>query len=141
MNRRRSRERFDEYREEFAEDPARFLDVPLLEPDQDGSSSFLLAKARIEVLDDLALLDAWIDVELRLERGPRQEVIALLNQRKVILTGIGEREERLADAPRRDPERTESVAVWADYDDGQQKTSALSTSHRQMAATDGGKSE
>jgi hypothetical protein len=35
----------------------------------------------------LAVVEAWLAVETRLERGPRQEIVAWLNRRKAALEG------------------------------------------------------
>jgi hypothetical protein len=77
------RETFPEVADEIGEDPARFLDNPLVVPGE--SSPMLLAKARIKGIADTDTIEAWIDVETRLDRGPRKKVIALLNQRRAQL--------------------------------------------------------
>jgi len=76
------REEFPEVAAEIGEDPARFLDVPLIAPDQIGSSPFLLAAARISSIEDIETANAWIRVEEQLDRGPRKGVLKRLHDRK-----------------------------------------------------------
>lgn len=78
----RDRERFPEVAAEIDEDPARFLDA-------DGIDRTM--HSRIQGIDFLEVADAWIQVEAALERGPRKQVIAKLNQRKAWLEEHGER--------------------------------------------------
>jgi hypothetical protein len=77
------RETFPDIADEIGEDPARFLDNPLVVPGE--SSPMLLAKARIRGIADTDTIEAWIDVETSLDRGPRKKVIAMLNQRRAHL--------------------------------------------------------
>lgn len=64
----RSRRRYPEYREEYGEDPARFLCVDVN------------PVPRIEGLESVGLCKAYLDVET--DGGePRRHVIAALNQR------------------------------------------------------------
>jgi hypothetical protein len=81
----RDRERFPDVKERIDEDPARWLDREPL-----GKT----ADARIDGIDFLDVVDAWVRVEAELERGPRREVIAKLNQRKAWLEEHGERPDR-----------------------------------------------
>ena len=141
MSRRRlTREQFPEIAQGIGEDPARFLDAPLLEPDREGASPFLLAQARLRGIERFNVLQLWIDVEVALERGPRKQVIALLNQRKRELDELGERPDRLGDYRLFNPDPPESVAVWPENDDGQQSTTYTRPTHRNATTTNGGSS-
>lgn len=84
------REQFPQVAAEIGEDPARFLDVPLVAPDQLGSSPFELAAARIAGIDDIDTARAWLRVEAELERGPRKGVVQRLNRRKAELEADSE---------------------------------------------------
>ncbi len=77
----RDREQFPEEAEKIGEDPARFLDVPLVNSGI-GSSDFELAAARIRGIDSIRVANAWLRVEGQLERGPRNGVIQRLTRRK-----------------------------------------------------------
>ena len=141
MSRRRlTREQFPQIAQEIGEDPARFLDAPLLEPDREGASPFLLAQARIHGIDRFDVLQAWITVEVALERGPRKQVIGLLNQRKSELDELGERPDRLGDSRLFNPDPPESVAVWPENDDGQQSTTYSASKYRNATTSAGGAS-
>lgn len=78
------REQFPEVAHQIGEDPARFLDVPLVNSGV-GSSDFELAAARIRGIDDIEVANAWLRVEAQLERGPRKGVVQRLNRRKADL--------------------------------------------------------
>ena len=78
-------ETFPAVADEIGEDPARFLDKPILAPGQEGSSPMLTAKARIRGIESLDVLDGWFEVETSLDRGPRKKVISMLNQRRAHL--------------------------------------------------------
>jgi len=103
----KDRDQFPEVADEIGEDPARFLDVPLVTPDQIGSSPFELAAARIAGIDDIETARAWLRVESELDRGPRKGVVQRLNRRKAEL-------EADADAP--SPEEGDTAAVTAGGD-------------------------
>jgi len=77
----RDREQFPEEAEAIGEDPARFLDVPLVNSGM-GSSDFEMAAARIRGIDSIEVANAWLRVEGQLERGPRTGVIQRLTNRK-----------------------------------------------------------
>lgn len=79
------REQYPDVAAEIGEDPARFLDVPLVAPDHEGSSPFALAAARIAGIDDTEVANAWLRVEAQLERGPRKGVVQRLNRQKADL--------------------------------------------------------
>jgi hypothetical protein len=82
----RDRERFPEVKEHIDEDPTRFLDV-------EGIDRTM--HSRIQGIDFLNVADAWIQgIDAELERGPRKQVIARLNQRKAWLEENGERPDR-----------------------------------------------
>ncbi|QLG63182.1 hypothetical protein [Halorarum salinum] len=87
-------ESFPGLREEIGEDPARFLDVPLL-GFRNASTPFGLARARIRGIDEIATANAWLAVERALGRGdddgPREQVVDLLEARIDDLEGEGER--------------------------------------------------
>jgi hypothetical protein len=75
------REQFPEVAARIGEDPARFLDIEL-SSDGIGTGPFALTAARIRSLESVAVVNAWLQVEADLERGPRKPVIKRLNQRK-----------------------------------------------------------
>jgi hypothetical protein len=88
----RGRERFPGLREDIGEDPARYLDVPMFRPPgADGSSPLSTAMARIRGIDQLAVANAWLAVERRLDRGPRERVVDALQERIEYLEGHGSR--------------------------------------------------
>ena len=128
--------------EDIGEDPGRFLDMDLFARDAAGSTGHLL-RARIRGIDRLDVLRAWIAAERRLDRGPREKVIELLEEREAELQEIGERPDRLPLGPRRPPEWTtqESAAVFID-EDGTERDQERSTftRSRHAVATDGGES-
>lgn len=95
----------------------------------------LLAKARIRGIDYLDVIDAWFEVEISLDRGPRKRVIGLLNRRKQELKEAGERSKRCNEYRMYEP--TASSAIWTDYDDGEQLTWKY-TRQNQRTLTDGG---
>jgi len=114
---RRDREEFPVLRDRLGEDPARFLDRPLIDPSHQGTGSpFLLAKARIRGIDDAEVIRAYRAVERRLDRGPREEVLELLEEREEILDELGDRADR--DLGERDPSETPPKAVFILDGDG-----------------------
>lgn len=72
-----SRAEYPEIKERIGEDPARFLDADL-----DDEDSAALAAARIRGIRSVDVVQGWIEVEADLDRGPRRDVMAALNQRK-----------------------------------------------------------
>lgn len=90
----RDRERFPEVAARIGEDPARYLDRPLLEPDREGSDPSFVIVVRIRGIDYLDVIGSWIGVERALERGPRDEVLGWLHQRAESLEAHGERGDR-----------------------------------------------
>jgi hypothetical protein len=98
-NNTRDRERCPDIKADIGEDPAKFLDQPLTEYGEDhtdntGRRMFI---ERVSGIDSLTVLRVWKGVERnRLERGPREAVIQVLEQRESYLERVGEREERIA---------------------------------------------
>lgn len=115
------REQFPSLREDIGEDPARWLDRRLVErgPSHTDMTLQRAVLARIKGIGDVATARAWIAVERRLERGPRQPVIEKLEDRVDQLREIGSRDERIesADIPpreeRRDPRTAEEYEAMA----------------------------
>ncbi|MBO4249265.1 hypothetical protein IL252_15725 [Halomicrobium sp. IBSBa] len=91
----RTRETFPKIRDDVGEDPARWLDWSIL----GDKSREKLVRTRIDSIDSIEMIRAWIGVERALERGddggPREAVINALEQRERRLNEIGERPERL----------------------------------------------
>lgn len=81
------RETFPDVADEIGEDPARFLDVDVLA--DDGARELLLS--RIRGIDRLGTINAWIIVERKLERGPRDRIVELLERRREHLLETGGR--------------------------------------------------
>lgn len=135
------RQQFPELVEAINEDPAQFLDHDL-DADHDQRR---LAVGRIEVIDYLGVVNAWIQVERQLDRGPRDPIIELLEQRREWILEHGDRDERLEAAGERTPAPPKSV-IWIDEDgEPYQRTSAerrfqerLERAEKQAIATDGG---
>lgn len=114
------RARNPDIKAEIGEDPARWLDCDLtartqtrLQPDNsprkakyklvtdtDTSTRGKMLRARIRGIDSLAVLRHWFEVENRLDRGPRQQVLDLLHQRADYLKEAGQRPDRLPHGPR-----------------------------------------
>ena len=133
------REQFPSVEDHIGENPARFLDCPLFSGSP-GSSPFL-TKARIDGIDRFPVVNAWIAIERKLERGPRDRVIELLEDRKRELQQNGERpdlEDQNIDELREEVEPTESVAVWPDRDGGERSVLKV---REQAVATDGGEQQ
>jgi hypothetical protein len=82
---------------DIGEDPGRWLDRSLVErgPGHTDRTMQRAVHARIQGIDYREVIDAWQTVEVRLERGPRQQVMAWLNQRDAWLQEHGDRDERL----------------------------------------------
>lgn len=110
------RARYPEIKRLHGEDPARWLDAPLVD-DRDRRE---MVRIRIHSIDDIDLARAWIEVEQELARGPRRQVVAWLNQRIQMLKVIGERPDRLEFGPRRPPEmQSETQTDWYRIEDGE----------------------
>ncbi|WP_224332868.1 hypothetical protein [Haloprofundus halobius] len=140
-------ERFPHLAADIGEDPARFLDRDLVErgPRKTDTTSLRLVKARIRGIDSLAVCRAWQAVERRLDRGPRDGILELLEERDAWLVENGDRDERLELGIRRDvsPEDVVSCARFLDEDgELRDRTSASSKIHEMRqspaVATDGG---
>ena len=73
--------------ERIGEDPSRWLDRDLVErgPGHTDRTMQRAVHARIQGIRSRAVIDAWQQVEVRLDRGPRQQVMAWLNQRDQVL--------------------------------------------------------
>ena len=66
------RERFPGVKAHIGEDPARFLDRPLVDPTAEGDTEPIdLALARIRGIDSLTVAKAWRAVERNLDRASR----------------------------------------------------------------------
>lgn len=81
-------------KQKLGENPARFLDHNLVERGRGHTDRTLqrLVFARIRGIDRLEVVNAWIAVERKIDRGPRDRVIDLLEQRKAYLEKDGERD-------------------------------------------------
>lgn len=107
---RGDRERFPDVEERIGEDPARVLDRPLIKPTRSKTSSpFALAEARIRGIDRLGVLNGYLQVERSLDRGPRDQVVELLEQRRDLLLELGDRDDR--DVGPRDPAPEKDVVI------------------------------
>jgi len=105
------RERVPELVERIGEDPARWLDRSLFGGESDTSAPGIMIRARIRGIDDLGVLSAWKAVERRLDRGPREKVMQMLEDREQELEEIGERPDRLQERDGRDVPETEWYLV------------------------------
>ncbi|MFB6071120.1 MAG: hypothetical protein ABEJ76_08865 [Halanaeroarchaeum sp.] len=121
------RETYPAIADRIGEDPARYLDRDLLTPASDDVQDDLFA-ARLSGIDRLEVIEAWIEVETRLQRGPRQHVLARLNQRKRYLEEHGER-----DLPGRSPD---DLRALADADDGAADEEPTVWRHEACGSTD-----
>lgn len=95
-------------KKDIGENPARFLDRRLVEYGQDHTDHTFarMVRDRIKGIDRLAVVNAWIAVERKLDRGPRDRVIDLLEQRREFLQEHGERPDDLrTEWPQDLPER------------------------------------
>ena len=139
------RARYPEYEGAFGDDPARWLDASLVD-DPDRRE---MVRIRIFSIDDIDLARTWIEVERDIERGPRQQIVAWLNQRIKTLEAIGERPERLEFGPRRPPEmQPESQTDWYRVEDGERvpwdeedRSVGLGSRGDLAVATDGGEND
>lgn len=94
---------FPDYREQIGEDPARFLDRPLVGSPSKIGAPGMIVQARIHGIDRLDVAARWLEVEHRLDRGPRKKVVKMLKGRVEWLKANGERPDRLAHGPRLPP--------------------------------------
>lgn len=140
-------ERFPEVAAQIGEDPARFLDRPILGDGVGDSTPLGLAMARIRGIDRLPVVARWLEVENQLERGPREQVVEALEARGRTLKEEGERE-----LPGRSREQlrelaaetaTESVASHPDREGGERGVSAADRVGRSRldVAADGGEAD
>ncbi|WP_231183074.1 hypothetical protein [Haladaptatus sp. DYF46] len=74
------------------ENPARFLDHDLVEHGSNHTDHTLqrLVTARIRGIGTIEVVNAWIAVERKIDYGPREGVISLLEERKAFLEEYGE---------------------------------------------------
>ena len=81
-------------KQKLGENPARFLDHDLIERGSSHTDRTLqrLVCARIRGIDRLEVVNAWIAVERKIDRGPRNRVIEVLEERKAYLEECGDRE-------------------------------------------------
>lgn len=129
MKQGRDRERYPKLREEIGEDPAQYLDVPMFR--DDGVTPLRTAFSRIQGIDRIPVVNAWLAVERNLPRGPRDRVVAKLRERRQFLEEHGERPDELpaseGSARYRAREVREDVSCeyeWVDQEDGEQATVA-----------------
>lgn len=127
------REKFPEIAEEIGEDPARFLDQDLL----DDTTTL---EKRIQGIDFLDVIDAWLRVEAALDRGPRDPVVRMLHERQEALEEHGERGDRGNLRPQRPrPEKPDWLHEGEPYTDRPTTpTSASIGTSTPAVATDGG---
>lgn len=136
----RDRKRFPKLKDDYGEDPARWLDCDIL----GHSDRKRLVEARIEGIDEIALVRAWIAVERRLDRDTRQGIITRLERREEQLQQIGERPDRVTDRDGREIPDKQVYRVDADgervpWKDADRSTGLPSSRCRdQPVATDGG---
>ena len=134
------RARYPDIKDEFGEDPARWLDHPLF----DRPSLREMARIRAYSIDDIDLARKWIEVECELDRGPRKKVVSWLNERIEALKIIGDRPDRLQERESRDVPDSEWYVIrdgervpWEDIDRVVDVTTRVS---RNRARADGGES-
>lgn len=93
---------------DIGENPARFLDHKIVEYGADHTDHSLarMVRDRIQGIDRIEVVRAWKAVERRLDRGPRDAVMELLNDREQFLQEHGERPDNLrTEWPHELPER------------------------------------
>jgi len=138
------REQFTEIAERIGEDPARYLDSDVVERGRGHTTSTGrdLLFARIRGIDRLGVINAWIQVERALERGPREPVITLLERRRDWLLENGDSEDR--PDGEREPSAPKEV-VFLDEDGEPYERSSIEAKLRERreaaaaaVATDGG---
>jgi hypothetical protein len=142
------RARYPDVRERIGEDPAQYLDKPLFETSYDGDCSVAgwTIKVRIQSIDSFAVLGAWKGIERNLDRGPRDRVMEMLNDRAQELEAIGERPDRLVERDGRHVPKSEWYIVrdgerlpWEGVD--RATAGAAFSEDRFAVATDGGESD
>ena len=129
---RADREHYPGLYAEIGEDPAQFLDHDLL-GDSRHDTPLRTAIARIKGIDSLSVANAWLAIERRLDRGPREQIVELLEARIAHLEDVGERPDDLPseDGPARYQARrvrdVEPVEVrWTDYENDERSLGATS---------------
>jgi len=122
------RESFPQLREDLGEDPARYLDVPMF-IDGNREPPLFTAFARIRGIDRLEVANAWLAVERRLDRGPRDPVVEALEERIAYLEEAGERPGTVPteEGPERYRRREIRDDVECEYDWSEQSTAAEAT--------------
>ncbi|WP_423745088.1 hypothetical protein V5735_03420 (plasmid) [Haladaptatus sp. SPP-AMP-3] len=131
-------------KEDVGENPARFLDHALVEYGASHTDETIqsLVVARIRGICYLEVVNAWIAVERKLDRGPRDNIISLLEERKAYLEENGERElpsftrEELRERARKRYERASRTEETAGDED---QLTAIEKLHRLRA--EGGASQ
>lgn len=125
------RERFPKLVEDIGEDPAQFLDHDFVRAD--GDTPLRTAIARIKGIDSLQVAHAWLAIERRLDRGPREQVVDVLEDRIAFLEAHGERPDDLPseDGPARYQAReihadATTEVRWTDYEDHERSLGATS---------------
>jgi hypothetical protein len=95
----RDRREFDD---PVKDEAARFLDRDLTERGASHTDKTLkrCVISRINGIGYVEVAEKWIRVEVELDRGPRQLILATLNQRKSWLEEHGDRDERIPYGPR-----------------------------------------
>lgn len=103
---------YPDVQQAIGEDPARFLDAPLVERGQSHTDQTRqrLVRARIRGIDRREVAARWLYVERDLERGPRKTIVEWLTDRMAELDEIGDRPERLPAGPRPAPGALEQDA-------------------------------
>jgi hypothetical protein len=140
-----NRERFPEIAEEIGEDPARWLDRDLLESTPGDQPEKWRLQKRIDGIASLQVARAWAKVERELERGPRDPVLDMIQERVAYLNRHGTLDELLeetdVDARREATPSTSSETVWTDRPDGDRKVNRADPNRYRATATDGGEQE
>ncbi|WP_135807340.1 hypothetical protein [Halorussus marinus] len=111
-------------------DPRRFFDEPLLAGDDTAMDPVERMRGIIRGLDDKQSVASLLSVEKTLERGPRDEVIEMLQDRMAFLREHGERPDNLRtewphELPERyqphDRDRRQADVYWVDEDEGERR--------------------
>lgn len=84
-----ARKRFPEIEARVGYDPVKYLDANL-DIDEDDEFATATPIALIKGLDSLQEVQDWLTIELELDRGPREPIIAALNERKHFLEEHGD---------------------------------------------------
>jgi hypothetical protein len=75
----------------IGEDPGRWLDRELVErgPSHTDRTLKRAVHARIKGMREVAVVAAWREVEQRIDRGPREQIVAWLDAKAAALGGEG----------------------------------------------------